>query len=114
MKKCKHCPMKRHCKDACYGENPCDFALAFDKLARRIDLKTVCIESLRSELQKKNDKMVNIDDVLACIDDMEIEDAADGFDSGYNNGIYAVYDKIVEVFVENKSENKRNGINEKR
>lgn len=48
--KCKMCPYKKTCRDECYGENPCDFALAFDKLARTIDLKTVCIESLRAEL----------------------------------------------------------------
>lgn len=50
--KCKHCPQRKHCKDECYGENPCDFALAFDKLARRIDLKTVCIESLKEEIRQ--------------------------------------------------------------
>ena len=50
--KCKHCPQRKYCKDECYGENPCDFALAFDKLARRIDLKTVCIESLKDELRR--------------------------------------------------------------
>lgn len=61
MKKCKHCPMKKHCKDECYGENPCAFALTFDNLARRIDLKTVCIQSLRADLQKMNDKIANID-----------------------------------------------------
>ena len=94
--------MKKHCKDECYGENPCAFALAFDNLARRIDLKTVCIESLKAELQEKNNSMVSIDDVLACLDDLEIEGAADGFDGGYNNGISAAYDKIVEVFKEVK------------
>lgn len=100
MKKCKHCPMKKHCKDECYGENPCAFAIAFDNLARRIDLKTVCIESLRAELKEKKDNMVNIDDVLACLDGLDIERPAEGFDSGYNNGISAAYNKIVEVFVE--------------
>ena len=49
--KCKLCPRKRVCHDECYGENPCDFAVAFDKLARKLDLKTVCIESLKSELE---------------------------------------------------------------
>ena len=61
MKKCKHCPYRKHCNDACYGENPCAFAVAFDKLARKIDIKTVCIESLRAEIEKlksegKNEK----------------------------------------------------------
>lgn len=53
--KCKLCPMKKHCKDECYGENPCAFALAFDNLGRKIDRKTVCIESLKAELKEKND-----------------------------------------------------------
>lgn len=52
MSKCKFCPMKRHCKDECYGENPCDFALAFDRLAHKLDLKTVCIESLKDEIRQ--------------------------------------------------------------
>lgn len=45
----KFCPYKKTCRDICYGENPCAFAKAFDGLARKIDLKTVCIESLRAE-----------------------------------------------------------------
>lgn len=53
MSKCKLCPVKKHCKDECYGETPCAFALAFDRLARKLDLKTVCIESLKEEMQKK-------------------------------------------------------------
>jgi len=45
----KLCPYKKTCRDICYGENPCAFAKAFDGLACKIDLKTVCIESLRAE-----------------------------------------------------------------
>lgn len=45
----KFCPYKKVCRDMCYGENPCAFAQAFDGLARKIDLKTSCIESLRAE-----------------------------------------------------------------
>ena len=44
--------MKKHCKSECYGENPCDFALAFDRLAHKLDLKTVCIESLKDEIRQ--------------------------------------------------------------
>ena len=55
--KCKLCPRKKVCHDVCYGENPCDFALAIDKLARKIDLKTACIESLR----KEKEAMIQID-----------------------------------------------------
>lgn len=45
----KFCPYKKVCRDICYGENPCVFAKAFDRLARKIDRKTVCIESLLAE-----------------------------------------------------------------
>lgn len=45
----KFCPYKKTCRDICYGELPCAFAQAFDGLARKIDRKTVCIESLRAE-----------------------------------------------------------------
>lgn len=36
MAKCKTCPHKKICRNECYGENPCNFALAFDRLARKI------------------------------------------------------------------------------
>lgn len=49
MKKCKLCPYRRTCKDECYGENPCSFAKAFDALGKKLELKMVCIESLRSQ-----------------------------------------------------------------
>lgn len=45
----KFCPYKKVCRDICYGENPCAFAKAFDGLAKKTDLKTACIESLRAE-----------------------------------------------------------------
>lgn len=45
----KFCPYKKVCRDICYGENPCAFAKAFDGLAKKIDLKTACIESIRAE-----------------------------------------------------------------
>ncbi len=47
----------------------------------------------------KYNKMVSLDIVLEIIDKLEIKDAADGFDSGYNNGVCAAYDAIVERFV---------------
>lgn len=49
MAKCKLCPRKKICRDTCYGENPCDFALAFERLGRKLDLKDTCIESLKTE-----------------------------------------------------------------
>lgn len=45
----KFCPYKKTCRDNCYGERPCALAQAFDGLARKIDRKTSCIESLRAE-----------------------------------------------------------------
>lgn len=49
----KFCPYKKTCRDNCYGETPCALAQAFDglarKIARKIDRKTVCIDSLRAE-----------------------------------------------------------------
>lgn len=45
----KLCPYKKTCRDNCYGEIPCPNAQAFDGLSRKIERKTVCIESLRAE-----------------------------------------------------------------
>jgi len=42
MTKCKLCPCKKTCRDECYGENPCEFAKAFDHIEQKI-------ESLRSD-----------------------------------------------------------------
>lgn len=55
--KCKMCPRQRICSDECYGENPCDFALAFDRIGKRIDLKTACVESLREEQDERQKTM---------------------------------------------------------
>ena len=49
MAKCKICPRKRVCRGECYGDNPCDFALTFDRLGKKLDRKTVCVESLNAE-----------------------------------------------------------------
>ncbi len=49
MAKCKQCPYKRTCRNECYGEQPCDFALAFDRLAHKLDLKTACVASLQAD-----------------------------------------------------------------
>lgn len=50
-----------------------------------------------------HDKMVKIDNILAILekvtDDVMIEDASEGFDLGYNNGICAVYDRLKEVLI---------------
>lgn len=37
MKKNYFCPYHKTCRDACYGEPPCDMALAFDKLQLKME-----------------------------------------------------------------------------
>lgn len=49
MAKCKKCPRWRVCRGECYGESPCEFALAFDRIGKRLDIKTACVESMRAE-----------------------------------------------------------------
>lgn len=36
MKRCRLCPYRKHCRDVCYGDAPCDFARAFDSLDRKL------------------------------------------------------------------------------
>lgn len=36
-KRNKFCPYKKFCREECYGSQPCDFALAFDKLSRKLE-----------------------------------------------------------------------------
>lgn len=50
MAKCKHCPHKRTCRDACYGDIPCDFALAFDKLAAKVERRDKTIKRQKEQL----------------------------------------------------------------
>jgi len=33
----KFCPYRRHCRDECYGENPCSFAKAFDGIHSKLE-----------------------------------------------------------------------------
>lgn len=54
MSKNKLCPMKKHCKSECYGENICAFAKKFDYISHKLDLKLTCIESLREERDQLN------------------------------------------------------------
>lgn len=51
MAKCKTCPHKRTCRDVCYGDNPCDFALAFDKLSRKIEDRDRTLQKQRNEIE---------------------------------------------------------------
>lgn len=36
-KRNKFCPYKKFCREECYESQPCDFALAFDKLSRKLE-----------------------------------------------------------------------------
>lgn len=36
MKRCRLCPYRKHCRDVCNGDAPCDFARAFDSLDRKL------------------------------------------------------------------------------
>jgi len=49
MAKCKFCPCEKTCRCECYGENPCEFAKAFD----RIEQKIVSLRSDHDELERR-------------------------------------------------------------
>lgn len=50
MAKCKACPHKKTCRDECYGENPCHFAWAYDRLTRKVEARDDVIQRQRVEL----------------------------------------------------------------
>ena len=50
MAKCKYCPCRRTCRDECYGDNPCEFATAFDKLGTKLRNKDRKIARLKEEV----------------------------------------------------------------
>ncbi len=50
MAKCRACPHKKTCRDECYGENPCDFAQAYDRLTRKVEARDDVIQRQRVEL----------------------------------------------------------------
>ena len=61
-KRNKLCPYKRHCHDACYGENPCNFAKTFDGLQKKIDRLTTENRNLKVEnelLSRRLDVLLN-------------------------------------------------------
>ena len=60
MKKNKACPMKRVCRDECYGENPCCFAKAFDGLQRKVNR----LQEENKSLKETIDEMKMTDDLL--------------------------------------------------
>ena len=62
MAKCKLCPHKKVCRDACYGDDPCSFALAFDGLARKLKRKDDRIKSLEAENKQLNERLDTLTD----------------------------------------------------
>lgn len=61
MAKCKTCPHKKTCWNECYGDIPCDFALAFDRLSRKIADKDKVIAELRAETRNTRKGLVALD-----------------------------------------------------
>ncbi len=54
-KRNKFCPYKKFCREECYGSQPCDFALAFDKLARKLEWwkgKSAALETRLKQAEK--------------------------------------------------------------
>ncbi len=85
MSKNRLCPYRKTCRDICYGENPCAFALAFDGLSRKIDRKTVCIESLRAD---KSALEAELRDARAQVDMLKCElDMAARLMYGHNHPV---------------------------
>lgn len=56
MAKCKKCPRWRVCRNECYGESPCEFAVAFDQIGKKLDTKTTCAESMKAERDEARGK----------------------------------------------------------
>lgn len=50
MAKCKSCPHKKHCQNECYGDNPCDFALAYDRFTRKVEARDGIIQKQGVEI----------------------------------------------------------------
>lgn len=53
-KRNKLCPYKKTCSNVCYGSQPCEWALAFDKLSRKLEWWQGKVEELEQKLPKAN------------------------------------------------------------
>ena len=60
MKRNKLCPYKGHCNNDCYDEFPCDFAVVFDKLQRKIDR----LKNQNSILKAENERLCDRIDII--------------------------------------------------
>ena len=56
-KRSKDCPYKKTCTDVCYGSQPCEWALAFDKLSRKLEWWQGKAEKLERQLSR-NERLV--------------------------------------------------------
>lgn len=36
-RRCKQCPYKKTCRQTCYGSQPCEWAMALDKMVRKLE-----------------------------------------------------------------------------
>lgn len=61
MRRNKICPDKKHCRDECYGENPCCFAKAFDGLQGKID-------RLKEQNKKLSDENENLRERVSAME----------------------------------------------
>lgn len=59
-KRNKLCHYRGHCNDACYGENSCDFAKAFDRLQKKIDRLTAENQNLKAENESLSTRLNTI------------------------------------------------------
>lgn len=55
-KRNKLCPYRRSCADACYGDNPCDFALEFDALSKKLERWKQRAKTAEAKVQPETEK----------------------------------------------------------
>lgn len=51
-KRSKYCPYRRACADICYGSQSCDFAIAFDELAGKLERQRRKVVTLEAKLEQ--------------------------------------------------------------
>ncbi len=56
----RQCPYRGHCSNECYGENPCDFALKFDKMQKKINRLIDKNAALKKENEELNRRLKTI------------------------------------------------------
>lgn len=53
----RQCPYRQHCSNECYGENPCDFAVKFDQMQKKINRLTEKNGALEAENKALRDRV---------------------------------------------------------